>query len=1106
MSTSIVSDDGFVVIDRIERMRPFLVSVVSASDHWLYVSSNGGLSAGRVDPDSCLFPYRTDDQLHLAHTHTGPYTAFWVGETFWEPFVAHAQRGVSRRLAKSVAGDRLRFEETHSELGLTYCYEWSFSERFGLVRRASLRRHEGFGALHISGIDGLRSLVPAGAAQSATQTVSCLIDAYTRAEHLGPAGLTTITMETALSDRAEPAESLRATTVWSVGLEGATTTLDPHAATAFMHRDAVPVAEQMLGRAGAFLNTFTLELAPGAEHEWAVVADVQRSQADVVALRETLGAGGLLAALDKERDAMTAALDALIDDVDGLQLSGDRVLDAHHRSNALFNAMRGGVLDDETRLMWGDWATFVAERDRRVAREQEAWLTSRSPETKIERRTLFEEARALGDASLERLAYEYLPIWFGRRHGDPSRPWNRFAIRVKNEDGDRRLTYQGNWRDIFQNWEALLLAHPRWVTSVIAKFVNASTRDGYNPYRITREGIDWEKPEPDNPFSNLGYWGDHQIIYLTKLLELAEDHEPGAVAALLQRRVFSYADVPYRLRSHADLVKDPRDAVVFDHAADAAAEARVEQHGAVGNFVHNDEGEIVLVNLAEKLLVPVLAKLSAFVPGGGIWMNTQRPEWNDANNALAGYGLSVVTTAYLHRHLGNLIDLFGGQTELELSADVGACLRDIHSALGSADMDAATASPRRRKALMDALGVAGERFRERLDASPARIESVSADVIVSALERARTWLAGTLKANRRDDGLYHGYNLVRFEEGEAHVERLYEMLEGQVALLSAGLLDAAEARDLLERLFASALFEPKRDTFLLYPFRKLPSFLEKGVIAPGSEAEAALASVKGLASIVEEDAHGVLRFAAGLSTRRDLERELDEAGIGADVSARIVEAYEQTFGHLEFTGRSGGMYGYEGIGCTYWHMNAKLLLAAFEVYADAAAKGSDEAPALAALYHRVREGMGFRKSPQHFGAFPTDAYSHTPAERGAQQPGMTGLVKEELLTRRGELGIFVDDGQLRFEPSLLLEDEWRRAPATWSRPGGEVSLPADSMAFTCCGVPVVYVRGSEQARLEVRMRDGSSRTIGGSALGAELSGRVFDRDGSLAEIRVHVPR
>ena len=53
--------------------------------------------------------------------------------------------------------------------------------------------------------------------------------------------------------------------------------------------------------------------------------------------------------------------------------------------------------------------------------------------------------------------------------------------------------------------------------------------------------------------------------------------------------------------------------------------------------------------MVEKLLVLLLAKLTNLVPEGGIWMNTQRPEWNDANNALVGKGLSVVTVAYLRR-------------------------------------------------------------------------------------------------------------------------------------------------------------------------------------------------------------------------------------------------------------------------------------------------------------------------------------------------------------------------------------------------------------------------------------------------------------------------
>ena len=65
-------------------------------------------------------------------------------------------------------------------------------------------------------------------------------------------------------------------------------------------------------------------------------------------------------------------------------------------------------------------------------------------------------------------------------------------------------------------------------------------------------------------------------------------------------------------------------------------------------------GEVRLVNLTEKLLVSVLAKLSNFVPEAGIWMNTQRPEWNDANNALVGHGVSVVTLCHLRRYLAFL--------------------------------------------------------------------------------------------------------------------------------------------------------------------------------------------------------------------------------------------------------------------------------------------------------------------------------------------------------------------------------------------------------------------------------------------------------------------
>ena len=181
--------------------------------------------------------------------------------------------------------------------------------------------------------------------------------------------------------------------------------------------------------------------------------------------------------------------------------------------------------------------------------------------------------RCAGDSGapdLIRLCYEYLPLTFSRRHGDPSRPWNRFSINVSKPDGSARLDYQGNWRDIFQNWEPLALSFPGFVEGMVVKFLNATTVDGYNPYRITRDGIEWEAPEPHNPWSNIGYWSDHQIIYLHKLLEIAEQVHPGTLAALWNRPIFSYANVPYRLRPYPEMLADWHNTIEFDYEQEEA--------------------------------------------------------------------------------------------------------------------------------------------------------------------------------------------------------------------------------------------------------------------------------------------------------------------------------------------------------------------------------------------------------------------------------------------------------------------------------------------------------------------------------------------------------
>jgi len=307
---------------------------------------------------------------------------------------------------------------------------------------------------------------------------------------------------------------------------------------------------------------------------------------------------------------------------DGFQVTEDRLSANHHFANVLFNVMRGGLFADNYWLPKEDLVEFIRVTNREVFERCGPLLEGLGQ--RIHYSDLIEAAERTKDLDIKRLCYEYLPLSFSRRHGDPSRPWNKFNIEVKKDDGSELLNYEGNWRDIFQNWEALSLSIPNFVESMICKFVNASTADGYNPYRITKNGIDWEKPDPSDPWANIGYWGDHQIIYLLKFLELSKSYHPGTLKNFLTADLFCYANVPYRIKAYEDLLVDPHNTIDFDETADRLIQQRVASTGSDGRLLWNTSGSVYKVNLTEKILVTMLAKLSNFVPEAGIWMNTQR--------------------------------------------------------------------------------------------------------------------------------------------------------------------------------------------------------------------------------------------------------------------------------------------------------------------------------------------------------------------------------------------------------------------------------------------------------------------------------------------------
>ena len=61
-----LGNETYYKISHFDEMRPFFMTVVSHSNHWMFISSTGGLSAGRKDCNSALFPYYTDDKITSA--------------------------------------------------------------------------------------------------------------------------------------------------------------------------------------------------------------------------------------------------------------------------------------------------------------------------------------------------------------------------------------------------------------------------------------------------------------------------------------------------------------------------------------------------------------------------------------------------------------------------------------------------------------------------------------------------------------------------------------------------------------------------------------------------------------------------------------------------------------------------------------------------------------------------------------------------------------------------------------------------------------------------------------------------------------------------------
>lgn len=1123
--------ERYYKISNVDAMAPFFISVVSASNHWLFISSTGCLSAGRIRPENALFPYRSVDYIHENAENTGSKAILKVTQAqgdivSWEPFNPHhdGRFDVERNIYKSITGDKIVFQEVNYSLGLSYQYSWQTSDRFGFVRETEVTNLDPQ-SKRVEVIDGVQNILPPEVPKTVMQTSSALVDAYKWNERVGSLPLALYSLYAKLSDRADPAESLRATSVFALVENDHQVLLSSKELTRFRKGGEVNAQRLVRGERGAYFVHQEFELKPSQKQHWLIVADIDQTHKDIEETKALLLENrSFYTQIKADIQANQKDLVNLMSGGDAWQLTSSEETDVHHYANVLFNSMRGGVFVDGYELDSRDVRDTFSRINKKVVAKH-CDLLNALP-AKLSHPELVALARETGDEQLIRLAYEYLPLTFGRRHGDPSRPWNHYEINVRDEEGNRLLGYQGNWRDIFQNWEALALSYPKFIGSFMTKFVNASTVDGYNPYRITKEGIDWEMLEPDNPWSNIGYWGDHQIIYLLKLLELADKYQSSELIGWLNEEHFSYANVPYEIVGAAQTFKNPKDTVTFNTEKQKVIDQRCAQLGSDGRLLLGDNNSVYLVSLMEKLLVPLLAKLSNFVLDGGIWLNTQRPEWNDANNAIVGSGLSMVTLYYMRRYTAFMTQLLErAPKSLSVSKEVSEWLNRSFCILEAASnvLKHDPVTPQFRMSLLADLASEGERYRNKVYRDGlSEKTSVDSHYIQDFMRTVQSLIDKTIENNKRKDGLYNAYNILDLKGDGAYVDELYPMLEGQVAVLSSGVLDGKQSVDLLDNLFNSDMYRSDQQTFMLYPDRTLKGFMDKNCIDPFSVQSSTLLGhmlLRNDTRILSKDLEQKYHFHADLENAGVLSERIEQ--VKADYPSftdndwqAVLDLYEDVFEHSAFTGRSGTMFGYEGLGCIYWHMVSKLLLAVQETY-QASYRDTGMSPSTIKLddyYYRIREGIGFNKSPQSYGAFPTDPYSHTPKQAGAQQPGMTGQVKEEIITRFGELGIEVEQSQLTISPTLLKSSDFitKRETFNYVDTEGEpqeLKLEGDCIAFTYCQVPFVYQLDKSVADIAIRVElmDGKTVACVGNQLSAELTQWLFERSAVIRSVCVSIP-
>ena len=244
--------------------------------------------------------------LFRSNETTGSHTVLIVSDGkknyLWKPFSKHNSNvyRITRNLYKNTIGNKIIFEEINRDLNVTFRYTWKTSNQYGFIKHSELINTSDK-SLTVKLLDGIRNIVPYGVDTLMQTTRSTLVDGYKRCELIEAYGLGIFTLSSIISDKAEPSESLKSTTIWSKGLDNPIYLLSEQQIQAFESNKNVVTEYDVKGRRGAFYVSSTAQLSARESREWFIVSELNQSAAKIEWLMNDIDMSeSILSILDKD--------------------------------------------------------------------------------------------------------------------------------------------------------------------------------------------------------------------------------------------------------------------------------------------------------------------------------------------------------------------------------------------------------------------------------------------------------------------------------------------------------------------------------------------------------------------------------------------------------------------------------------------------------------------------------------------------------------------------------------------------------------------------------------------------------------------------------------